>query len=1097
MPAKPIQPTDIDKRLIDLRRKAATKPAGHSSPRAHSLQPDNDEFDRKLRISDTPLPPPSKHSKLFDPERDPIPAAKRSRETQDPVPSSKRSPDSDRLHDRADRPRGAGSSPRQLFDHRKDDPVGFGARSRASNQRHPTKPSPDHVSASSASSYAPSVASSSFTLSSTTDNSSTPSITADPRAPSSSDESNIFVAQLKKLYRTITVLEGKINSDNEPTQDDENSRAILPPRNAASEDAEQEKWRVQLSNHKDLVDKIHNLLEISLAPSAPSSLRNIPVKYNMVVRLWGFGFNTLLESLRRASFTSPIALEHLQDYIYYAYTFYTGLLDEPQLGEFRHGWLEALGDVARYRWAVAAMIANAASTSSSLTQDALIRANELTMEQSDSLAPPQNIPPRSLSNDPAARIDDSPSPSVGLAAARQMALEPEDERWRTIAIGWYSAGLVDQPNAGRLHYRLGCLSQQTPGEELRSLYHFIKSLITTHSFSTSREAVLSIWSPTAQAKRAFPDARAPDLFLLLHGMIFTNIQLDDFQPTLARFIERLAIEGAEEREWIMMAAVNVGAMLEYGKKDGVLKRLGGISGAKPSRPSASKDDRMQIDEHPISDMDPEGSDPPTAFILALQLSFTMFSHVLHHPLRKASQYSRSNINPYLTIIFTFLTTLLRHPPTLQMLERHVPWEDVTSFMATVPRSIMASQGLQIPQQGERWLMLTSNSAPPLPEDWCLRGMEWHGRRVYERGFWKLPEENKAELQRRPELEVLDTPDRGELTDGTIEDDDGDEEDAFIKSDLGRRWVRLIRCGVTLSHIVPGLHWQQSSRNWKVEGQLEQKVQQWRAEELERRREEDRRRMKRRMTDEMMDVDDEEAGEVDESDSDDDEGDSEEVKELKARRRYLKSLLQNRQDAPPPKPTRGLRSHRRAPSHHAPLHLLSSYTVLVVDTNILLSMLSMFSSLVESLAWTIIIPLPVIMELDKLAQELNQLGEAAQNAVSFISSHFRSHSTSLKVQTSKGNFLTSLGVRTEDVDFTTSGPGQRNMDDLILRAAIWQDEHWVDRSALLGANLTGKETANAVKVVLLTLDRNLRLKARSRQLPAAGHKDLAILFAQKT
>jgi len=37
-----------------------------------------------------------------------------------------------------------------------------------------------------------------------------------------------------------------------------------------------------------------------------------------------------------------------------------------------------------------------------------------------------------------------------------------------------------------------------------------------------------------------------ELFLLLHGMLFTNIQLDDFQPTLARFIEQLDIEGAEE-----------------------------------------------------------------------------------------------------------------------------------------------------------------------------------------------------------------------------------------------------------------------------------------------------------------------------------------------------------------------------------------------------------------------------------------------------------------------------------------------------------------------------------------------------------------------
>jgi protein SMG6 len=76
---------------------------------------------------------------------------------------------------------------------------------------------------------------------------------------------------------------------------------------------------------------------------------------------------------------------------------------------------------------------------------------------------------------------------------------------------------------------------------------------------------------------------------------------------------------------------------------------------------------------------------------------------------------------------------------------------------------------------------------------------------------------------------------------------------------------------------------------------------------------------------------------------------------------------------------------------------------------------MVSSLIESLRWTIIIPLPVIMELDGLSANTSQLGEAAQTAMSYISSHIRSHALYLKVQTSKGNnYLTSLTVRTEEV-----------------------------------------------------------------------------------
>jgi len=102
----------------------------------------------------------------------------------------------------------------------------------------------------------------------------------------------------------------------------------------------------------------------------------------------------------------------------------------------------------------------------------------------------------------------------------------------------------------------------------------------------------------------------------------------------------------------------------------------------------------------------------------------------------------------------------------------------------------------------------------------------------------------------------------------------------------------------------------------------------------------------------------------------------------------------------------------------------------------------------------------------------------------------------QVQTSKGNYLTSLSIRTEEVNLTDDA-SERNMDDLILKAAIWQDEHWVDCSALLKTNGAPKPTAETTKVVLLSLDRNLRLKARSRQLPAASERNLASILSTET
>jgi hypothetical protein len=71
------------------------------------------------------------------------------------------------------------------------------------------------------------------------------------------------------------------------------------------------------------------------------------------MRLWSIGFHRMIVTLRCASATSPNALEILTDFIYYAYKFYTELLEEHNLHTFRGKWLEALGDPASYCMAVA------------------------------------------------------------------------------------------------------------------------------------------------------------------------------------------------------------------------------------------------------------------------------------------------------------------------------------------------------------------------------------------------------------------------------------------------------------------------------------------------------------------------------------------------------------------------------------------------------------------------------------------------------------------------------------------------------------------------------------------------------------------------
>ncbi len=184
----------------------------------------------------------------------------------------------------------------------------------------------------------------------------------------------------------------------------------------------------------------------------------------------------------------------------------------------------------------------------------------------------------------------------------------------------------------------------------------------------------------------------------------------------------------------MMAVMNIGAILEYGKAGGMVRRFGGlgtkegantVGGALQAqaeitmmrvmakkaaipgavvRTAAMAEEGMDIDDEgkerdrsPVIPAAETASDVelPPAFKYSLQLTFAMISFILKKPLRKPSQYAGSSLNPYLTIVLTFLATLVKHRSVLALLERSVPWEEISmaGFLSSVPRKVMISQGL--------------------------------------------------------------------------------------------------------------------------------------------------------------------------------------------------------------------------------------------------------------------------------------------------------------------------------------------------------------------------------------------------------------------
>lgn len=142
---------------------------------------------------------------------------------------------------------------RQLFDHRRDDPVRFSNMAKPNGTPQITKPptpsprsSVDYVSASSTSSYAQSSLSSNFTLS--TDGSSASSALFDGK-PRSETTGTVLSAQLKRLYREISILEAKLSREDGDESLDE-PRVLLKGKEKKDDDTEKDRWKRVLEDNK-------------------------------------------------------------------------------------------------------------------------------------------------------------------------------------------------------------------------------------------------------------------------------------------------------------------------------------------------------------------------------------------------------------------------------------------------------------------------------------------------------------------------------------------------------------------------------------------------------------------------------------------------------------------------------------------------------------------------------------------------------------------------------------------------------------------------------------------------------------------------------
>lgn len=108
-----------------------------------------------------------------------------------------------------------------------------------------------------------------------------------------------------------------------------------------------EQWKDLVVLHRNLLHKYHDFLLASQHPSASTKLREVASEYLIPARLFRYGIHGFLKVLRK--YLSQ-TLQHTQYFLNLAYSL-MGVLYET-VPAFRDTWVECLGDLARYWWAL-------------------------------------------------------------------------------------------------------------------------------------------------------------------------------------------------------------------------------------------------------------------------------------------------------------------------------------------------------------------------------------------------------------------------------------------------------------------------------------------------------------------------------------------------------------------------------------------------------------------------------------------------------------------------------------------------------------------------------------------------------------------------
>ncbi|KAF2752451.1 hypothetical protein EJ05DRAFT_345639 [Pseudovirgaria hyperparasitica] len=340
---------------------------------------------------------------------------------------------------------------------------------------------------------------------------------------------------------------------------------------------------------------------------------------------------------------------------------------------------------------------------------------------------------------------------LGDISRYRMAIEDEDmpyrEAWAAIGRSWYGEAVDKNPTVGRLYHHLAILARP---DALQQLFHYSRSLACIQPFTGTRDSIIMTLlgrTHTAHAHTADIDT----IYIKAHGILITKECLETFDATTDDYLRQLDPHiGRVSAKWgdqgIYVAVINISSLFNHGEEGSILRKYFDIRFKREiealTRPQGGPNDDNVRPITPPPEEDTadvlarqlELVAQPT-FAYALRITFSTFRLTLQ-------RIGDKNVFPHIHCLLVFLTRVSSLNYDCSAIFEHVPWEALADFLNTLAKT----DNIELPIERLDFPQQDAADKRPLPEDYLIRGQIWSLNYFPDTWFETLIDEDERHLE---------------------------------------------------------------------------------------------------------------------------------------------------------------------------------------------------------------------------------------------------------------------------------------------------------------------------------------------------------------